>query len=51
MILKNYLHYKKIVDEEVSKHIVEKTFKERKENNANTGKFRSIGLSSQSKLF
>lgn len=48
--LKNYLYYKKIVDEEISKHIVEKTFKERKENNGNTGKFRKIRLS-QSKLF
>lgn len=39
--LKNYLNYKKIIDEEVSKHTVEKTFKDRKSNNENTGKYRS----------
>lgn len=48
--LKNYLNYKKIVAEEISKHIVEKTFKERKDNNGNTGKYRNGELPSQSKL-
>ncbi|MBI2051034.1 MAG: site-specific DNA-methyltransferase [Parcubacteria group bacterium] len=48
--LKNYLHYKNIVDEEISKHIVEKTFADRKNNNGNTGKYRNGELSSQSKL-
>jgi len=48
--LKNFINYKKIVDEEISKHIVEKTFKERKANNGNTGKYRNGKLSSQSKL-
>ncbi|MEK7062372.1 MAG: site-specific DNA-methyltransferase [Patescibacteria group bacterium] len=48
--LKNYLNYKKIVDEEMSKHIVEKTFKERKDGNGNTGKYRNGGSSIQSKL-
>lgn len=48
--LKNYLNYKKIVDEEMSKHIVEKTFADRKNNNGNTGKYRNGGLSTQSKL-
>ncbi|MBU1046149.1 site-specific DNA-methyltransferase [Patescibacteria group bacterium] len=38
--LKNYLNYKKIVDEEISKHIVEKTFMDRKNGNGNTGKYR-----------
>jgi len=47
--LKNYLNYKKIVDEEISKHIVEKTFEERKNNNSNTGKFRN-GTMIQSKF-
>ena len=47
--LKNYLNYKKIVDEEMSKHIVEKTFADRKNNNGNTGKYRN-GTISQSKL-
>ena len=48
--LKNYLNYKKIVDEEMSKHVVEKTFKERKDDNGNTGKYRNGGSSIQSKL-
>ena len=48
--LKNYLNYKKIVDEEMSKHIVEKTFKERKDCNGNTGKYRNGGSLIQSKL-
>lgn len=48
--LKNYLNYKKIVDEEISKHIVEKTFKERKDCNWNTGKYRNGGPPIQSKL-
>lgn len=39
--LKNYLNYKKIVDEEISKHTVEKTFADRKNSNENTGKFRN----------
>ena len=47
--LKNYLNYKKIVDEEMSKHIVEKTFADRKNSNGNTGKFRN-GNITQSKL-
>lgn len=47
--LKNYLNYKKIVDEEMSKHIVEKTFKDRKNSNENTGKYRN-GIISQSEL-
>ena len=47
--LKNYLNYKKIVDEEISKHIVERTFKDRKNNNGNTGKYRN-GIISQSEL-
>ena len=47
--LKNYLSYKKIIDEEISKHIVEKTFEDRKNNNGNTGKFRK-GAIKQSKL-
>jgi len=47
--LKNYLNYKKIVDEEMSKHIVEKTFADRKNNNENTGKYRNRTIS-QSKL-
>jgi len=48
--LKNYLNYKKIVDEEISKHIVEKTFADRKNNNGNTGKYRNGESSAQSKL-
>lgn len=47
--LKNYLNYKKTVDEEISKHIVEKTFSDRKNNNGNTGKYR-VGIASQSEL-
>ena len=39
--LKNSFNHKKIIDEEISKHIVEKTFKDRKSNNENTGKYRS----------
>lgn len=39
--LKNYLNYKEIVAEEISKHIVEKTFADRKKHNENTGKFRN----------
>ena len=38
--LKNYGNERKIVDTEISKHIVEKTFKDRKANNENTGKFK-----------
>lgn len=48
--LKNCLNYKKIVDEEISKHIVEKTFADRKNNNGNTGKYRSGAPSLQAKL-
>ncbi len=47
--LKNYLNYKNIVDEEISKHIVEKTFMDRKNGNENTGKFRNDNIT-QSKL-
>ncbi len=47
--LKNYLNYKRIAEEEISKHIVEKTFADRKKNNGNTGKFRK-GVTIQSKL-
>lgn len=47
--LKNYLSYKDKVDEELSKHIVEKTFADRKNSNGNTGKFRN-GNITQSKL-
>jgi len=47
--LKNYLNYKDKVDEELSKHIVEKTFADRKNSNGNTGKFRN-GNIIQSKL-
>lgn len=49
--LKNYLNYKKIVDEEISKHIVEKTFTDRKNSNGNTGKYRKGAASSQAKIF
>jgi len=48
--LKNYLKYKKIVDGETSKHIVEKTFADRKNNNENTGKYRKSIISHQAKL-
>ncbi|PIS14970.1 site-specific DNA-methyltransferase [Candidatus Shapirobacteria bacterium CG09_land_8_20_14_0_10_38_17] len=47
--LKNYLNYKNKLDEEISKHIVEKTFADRKNSNGNTGKFRN-GNIIQSKL-
>ncbi len=46
--LKNYLNYKKIVDDETAKHIVEKTFADRKNSNGNTGKYRNGKLPSQS---
>ena len=39
--LKNYLNYKEKIDDEIAKHIVEKTFADRKKNNGNTGKFRN----------
>ena len=42
--LKNSLHYKAIINEEISKHVVKKTFKERKKNNGNTGKYRNKDL-------
>ncbi len=48
--LKNYLNYRNIVDEEISKHIVEKTFADRKNNNENTGKYRNGATSPQAKL-
>ena len=48
--IKNCLNYKKIVDEEISKHIVEKTFAERKSTNGNTGKFRNHHIAQQSQL-
>ncbi len=48
--LKNYLNYKNIVDEEISKHVVEKTFADRKSNNGNTGKYRNGIISPQPKL-
>jgi len=38
--LKNYLNYKSIINEEISKHIVKKTFADRKNSNENTGKYR-----------
>ncbi len=47
--LKNSSNYKKIIDEEISKHVVRKTFADRKNNNENTGKFHN-GSISQSKL-
>lgn len=48
--LKNYLNYKAIIDEEISKHVVRKTFADRKKNNGNTGKYRNGVFSSQAKL-
>lgn len=48
--LKNYLNYKNKVEEEISKHVVEKTFVDRKNNNENTGKYKNGELPSQSKL-
>lgn len=48
--LKNYLNYKNIVDEERSKHVVEKTFADRKNNNNNTGKYRNETFLPQAKL-
>lgn len=48
--LKNYLNYKKIMDEEMFKHTVEKTFADRKNNNKNTGKYRNRTFSLQTKF-
>ena len=48
--LKNYLSYKDKVDEEIAKHIVEKTFADRKNNHENTGKYRQGITSAQTKL-
>ncbi len=48
--LKNYLNYKTIIDEEISKHVVNKTFADRKKNNGNTGKYRNGMSSLQAKL-
>lgn len=42
--LKNYLNYKDKMGEEISKHVVEKTFADRKKNNENTGKFRNRNI-------
>lgn len=39
--IKNFNNYRKLVEEETSKHFVFKTFTERKNNNDNTGKHRS----------
>ena len=47
--LKNYSSYKDKIDEELSKHIVKKTFADRKNSNGNTGKFRNRNIN-QSKL-
>jgi len=41
---------RKTVNEELVKHVVEKTFKDRKMNNENTGKFGNHKLTSQTKL-
>jgi len=41
---------RKIINEELTKHVVEKTFKDRKMNNENTGKFRNHKLTNQTKL-
>ena len=38
--LKNCRNERKIIDVEMAKHVVEKTFKDRKINNGNTGKFK-----------
>jgi len=48
--LQNYLRYKHIIDEEISKHVVEKTFADRKNNNGNTGKYRNGAAPLQAKL-
>lgn len=48
--LKNYLDYKDKIDEELSKHIVEKTFADRKKGNENTGKYRNGVILSQPTL-
>ena len=48
--LKNYLNYRNKVDEEMSKHIVEKTFVDRKNNNGNTGKYRNKATVEQARL-
>ena len=42
--LKNSLKYKTIINEEISKHIVKKTFEDRKKNNENTGKYHNASL-------
>jgi len=47
--IKNFSNYRKVIEEEISKHIVEKTFADRKKNNGNTGKFRN-SLITQLKL-
>lgn len=48
--LKDCMDYQEAVEEEASKHVVEKTFKDRKNSNENTGKYRK-NLINQSKLF
>ena len=48
--MENYLSYKKVVDEEVSRHIVGKTFTDRKRNNENTGKHRTGVSAFQARL-
>ena len=47
--LKNYLSYRNKINEEIIKHIVVKTFSDRKNNNENTGKYRN-NITSQEKL-
>ena len=48
--LANCKNEKKIIDEEIAKHIVRKTFKDRKTNGEHTGKFGSKKLNNQKKL-
>lgn len=45
--LKHYLSYKEKIEEETSKHVVEKTFADRKNNNENTGKYRNRIITSK----
>jgi len=47
--LKNYLSYRNKINEEIIKHVVVKTFSDRKNNNENTGKYRN-NITSQEKL-
>src|SRR3990167_8791431 len=48
--LKNYSSFRKILDEEVSRHTVKKTFSDRKRSHENTGKYRNGILLPQVKL-